>query len=59
MVAVGIGKQDEVNRLQKHADHGNSHMERGGKPVKSSRKNAKTPLMITCQPMAIYFSWDF
>jgi hypothetical protein len=33
-------------------------MERGGSPVKSNRKNAKTPLRSTCQPMAMYFSWD-
>jgi hypothetical protein len=36
----------------------NSHMERGGRPVNNSRKKAKTPLISTCQPIAIYFSCD-
>ncbi len=34
----------------------NPHMDRGGKPVKKSTPSAKTPLKMTCQPMAIYFS---
>jgi len=35
------------------------HMERGGKPVKKINPNAKVPLKITCQPIAIYFSSEF
>jgi len=33
-------------------------MERGGNPVKISRKNAKTPLSSTCHPIALYFYWE-
>src|SRR5664280_633713 len=36
----------------------NNHMDLGGRPVKKSRINDRTPLMITCQPMATYFSGD-
>ena len=36
----------------------NSHIERGGRPVKNSTVRERTPLMITCQPMATYFSRD-
>ena len=34
----------------------NGHMLRGGSPVKKMRTSEKIPLMMTCHPMAIYFS---
>jgi hypothetical protein len=36
----------------------NNHMERGGRPVKKRKTIEITPLMMTCQPMATYFSGD-
>ena len=36
----------------------NIHMERGGKPVKNNTATDRMPPMITCQPMATYFSVD-
>ena len=35
-----------------------SHMERGGRPTKKTAMIEIMPLMITCQPIAMYFSSD-
>ena len=37
----------------------NTHMERGGRPVKKINTSDIMPLMMTCHPIAMYFSCDF